>query len=133
MADTLSGWVKKHTEFQSGELAVYQETITRGTTVSDSLGTEIDFLPPGVDVLFGIKPSAALSTGADLAIYACPESGGTYGVIKDDLISITTGTAYAYGLFDISSTGEMPYYKCFIDGDATNIKNIEITATFLIP
>ena len=133
MADTLSGWKAQHTKFRSGELAVYHELITRGTTVSDSLGSEINFIPPGVDFLVGMKPSAALTTGADLAVYACPVAGGTHSLLKDDLISITTGTGYAYGLFDVSANGEMPVYKCFIDGDATNINNFDIYVTFIIP
>ena len=133
MADTLSGWKKKHTKFHSGELAVFHEKITRGTTVSDSLGTEFSFVPPGVDFQVTMKPSAALSTGADLAVYACPVSGGTHFMIKDDLISIATGTGYASATYDVSANGELPYYKCFIDGDATNIKNFDIYVTFLIP
>lgn len=132
MADTLSGWKRKHTSFKSGDLAVFHEKITRGTTVSDSLGSEIDFLPPGTDFMVGMKPSAALSTGADLAVYACPVAGGTHAVLKDDLISIATGAGYAYGLFDVSANGEMPVYKCFIDGDATNKKNFDIYVTFVI-
>ena len=133
MADTLSGWKKLHTKFNSGEMAIFHEKITRGTTVSDSLGSEITFLPPGVDFQVTMKPSAALSTGADLAIYGCPIESGTHALLKDDLISITTGTGYATGLYDVSANGELPYYKCFIDGDATNIKNFDIYINFIIP
>lgn len=133
MADTLSGWKKKHTKFHSGELAVYHEKITRGTTVSDSLGTEIDFIPPGVDFLVGMKPSAALSTGTDLAIYASPTSGGTFSLLKDDLVAIGAAATQTFGQFDVSANGEMPYYKCFLDGDATNIKNFDIYVSFIIP
>lgn len=133
MADTLSGWTKKHTKFASGELAVFHEKITRGTTVSDSLGSEINFVPPGINFLVGMKPSAALTTGADLAIYACPLEGGTHALLKDDHISITTGTTYAYGQYVVATSGELPYYKCFIDGTATNIKNFDIYVSFIIP
>jgi len=133
MSDTLSGWKPQHTKFQKGQLAVFHEKITRGTTVSDSLGSEITFVPPGVDFTVSMKPSAALTTGADLAVYACPVAGGTHALLKDDLISITTGTEYTFGLFDVSSYGEMPAYKLFIDGDATNIKNFDLYITFLIP
>ncbi len=133
MADTLSGWKKLHTKFHSGEMAVFHELITRGATISDSLGSEIDFLPPGVDFQVTMKPSAALSTGADVAVYACPVSGGTHALLKDDLISITTGTGYASALYDVSENGELPYYKLFIDGDATNKKNFDLYVSFIIP
>lgn len=108
--------------------AIYKETLT--WVSSDSAGqdltsSEISFIPPGSDfVVFANAGSTNMSSDADLAVYAGFASGGTFGLLKDDLIAGASAFDAKMGsaIYDISLFGEAPYYKLFVDSDGVQKK-----------
>ena len=96
------------------------ETLTVAT--SDSAGQDltssvIDWLPKGVDFTVVANSGATnLSSDADIAVKACGTSSGTFGVLKDDLITAMDAVS-AVATYDVSANGEMPFYKLFVDSD----------------
>lgn len=115
--------------------AVYEETLTWST--SDSAGQDltssaIDFIPPGKDfVVLANTGATNTSSDADIAVKVCLTSGGTYGLLKDDLIT-ALDTVVAAAVYDISANGEAPYYKLFVDSDGVQKKTDTIGLAIVI-
>lgn len=137
MATTLSGWKHLHTDFSSGQLAVYKETLTKGTSIADELGSEISFIPPGTDFTILLVPAATVSTGVDVAVQGAPVSDGDYATLQDDVVVNAGDAGPDAGIYNVTTAttkyGEMPYYKLFFDGDAVSQANLNVYITFLIP
>lgn len=132
MATTLSGWAKVNTGRniegmgKTGHLQMWKETLTKGTSIADELGTVIDFLPAGVDFGVMLIPAATVSTGVDVVVRGAIASAGTYADLQDNLV-VNAGDAGAdYGVYDVSAQGEMPWYKLFFDGDAVSQANLDV-------
>lgn len=106
------------------------ETLTVAT--SDSAGQDlttsvVDFLPKGVDFLVIANSGGTnLSSDADLAVKACGTSTGTFALLKDDLIAAMDAVAAA-SFYDVSSNGEAPFYKFFVDSDGVQKKTDTVT------
>ena len=109
---------KKH---QVNKYAVYTERLTVSASNADNqdlTSSAIDFIPPGTDfVVIANYGATDLSSDADIAIKVQPISKtGTYGLLKDDLIA-SIDEVVAAAVYDVSSYGEAPYYKVFVDSD----------------
>lgn len=96
------------------------ETMTFATSDSagkDLTGSLIDWLPPGRDFTVISNTGATnLCSDADIAVYCCGTSTGTFVLLKDDL-ETTIDAAVKSSNYDVSSNGEAPFYKIFIDSD----------------
>jgi hypothetical protein len=95
----------------------------------DLTSSVIDFIPLGSNFVVVANTGAKnMSSDADIAVLASATRGGTYGLIKDDLItaidSIVVAAPYLIGTY-----GELPYYKLFVDSDGVQKKNDEFTIT----
>lgn len=101
------------------------ETLTVAT--SDSAGQDltssvIDWLPKGQDfVVFANTGATNLSSDADIAIKAASTRAGTYGLLKDDLIT-SMDAKVAAATYDVSLNGDAPFYKIFVDSDGVQKK-----------
>lgn len=114
--------------------AVYKkasETLTVATSNSsgqDLTSSVIDFIPQGVDwVLIANSDATNLSTGADVAVLAAATRTGTYGLLKDDLMTEIDALVVAAPYITNSGAGtagygDAPYLKLFIDSDGVQQK-----------
>lgn len=98
---------------------VATETITLvQDQTTDSFSSEIPFIPKGGDFQVQASVSACLSAAADIAVWTAPESGGTYVLIKDNLIATgvwDVGSVAVQALYDNSANGDGPYFKIAVD------------------
>ena len=88
----------------------------------DLTSSVIDFIPLGSDFVVVANTGATnMSSDADIAVLASSTRGGTYGLIKDDLIAAIDAVVVA-APYLIGTYGEMPYYKLFVDSDGVQKK-----------
>lgn len=110
-------WTKKSGGPHNAWL-IASELITLSTDSTDKSTSVIDFLRPGVDFLVALSPTTALSgTGTDIDVDVNHQSTGTFGVLKADLMTNKAATGFHIAVYDVSSNGEMPYYKVRLDPD----------------
>ena len=107
------------------------ETMTFATSDAagdDLTGSVIDFIPQGVDwVLIANSDATNLCQGADVAVLAAATRGGTYGLLKDDLITAIDAIVAPAPYITNSGAGtagygDAPYYKLFLDADGIQKK-----------
>ena len=107
------------------------ETMTWAQSASagqDLTGTVIDFIPQGVDwVLIANSDATNICQGADVAVLAAATRTGTYGLLKDDLMTEIDAVVVAAPFIVNSGAGtagygDAPYLKLFIDSDAVQKK-----------
>ena len=129
-------WTKTTVHRNDGYYLVATETLTVASSDlagQDLTSSEIDFIPPGKDfVIISNYDSTDLSSEADVAVKVGYETGGTFVTLKDDLIQSIDATVKA-ALYDISSYGEAPYYKIFIDSDGVQKKNDTVDIIVVVP
>lgn len=155
MATTKTGWKTVKKGVRSGELAHYKETFMFGTGTTDAWGSEFgqaisaaNFPPPGVDFTVMFIQNNTMSTAGDIVLYGAEKSGGTFALLKDDLVAYAASAAggsatsarYNVGQFISSPTGpETEVYKFLIDGDGAHSastgtdKTAEIHVLFIQP
>ena len=103
MAKTLSGWSRLHTSTRKGSLAHYKETIFYGSgNVVDCICSEfgegittpnVPQPPPGVDFTVMFIQNNTMSAAGDIVLQGAEASGGTFAILKDDLIAFAASTA----------------------------------------
>jgi len=103
-------------------MVAYEDLVLSTTPGTNDISTSRipdQCLIPGKDFIVGLYARNASSSGAvDVDVDASYSSGGTYAVLKADVIaSVTLGGEFSMGLYDVSANGEMPYYKVRIDPD----------------
>lgn len=119
-------WVTKTFTRDNESYTISTETLTfttsDNTSSKDLTSSAMNFLVPGKDYTIICNTGAtSLSSDADLAIKVTYISSGTYAVLKDDADASITNAVNAY-FADISSIGEAPYTKLFIDSDGVQKK-----------
>jgi hypothetical protein len=108
-------WVKST---QNGRVVATETLTFTQDQTTDLASSEIDFIPKGADFQVQGTVSACLSAAADIAVYTAPKSGGTYVLIKDNLIATgvwDVGSVAVQALYDNSANGDGPYFKIYID------------------
>jgi hypothetical protein len=105
MPKTLSGWKKVHTKTYKGAIAHYKETVTYGVGVvtdclfsefGDAITTENVPKPPaGVDFTVQFIQNNTMSAAGDIVLLGAEESGGTFAVLKDDLVAYAAAASSA--------------------------------------
>ena len=107
------------------------ETMTFATSDSagqDLTGSVIDFIPQGKDwVLIANSDATNITSDADVAVLAAATRAGTYGLLKDDLMTSIDTAVVAKPYITNSGAGsagygDAPYYKLFIDSDGVQQK-----------
>lgn len=106
-----------------GKMQIFRETLVRATSHADDLSSEISFIPPNHNFTVGYSLSAANSAGFDIAVHGAVQSGGSFSLIKDDLIDAAASTLSKNAIYkadpaNSSPEAQMPFYKLFVDGDA---------------
>lgn len=162
MAKTKSGW--KRVSYsgdkpgQSGQIAHYKETVTYGSgVVVDCLFSEfgeginnpnVPRPPAGVDWTVMFIQNDTMSAAGDIVLLGAEKSGGTFAVLKDDLVayaanasSTPAATAATYvqqpGL--TPTGGRTPVFKFWQDDDGLHStstgrdKTAEIHLFWVIP
>jgi hypothetical protein len=95
---------------------VATETITFADQQATDINTSfIDFIPKGADFTVIADPSTCLSAQADVAVWICATSGGTYSMILDDLIATIGAGLPESAIYDNSLKGDSPYFKLYVD------------------
>ena len=109
-------------------------TVVASNASNQDLTTSvIDFIPKGSDFLVVANTAAKnMSSDADIAVLASATRGGTYGLLKDDLMTTTDAIVSAKPYIANSGAGaagygEAPYYKIFVDSDGVQKKDDEFT------
>lgn len=103
----------------------------------DLTSSVIDFIPKGSNfVVFANTGATNLSSDADIAVLASPTSGGTFGLLKDDLIASVDAIApsapyIANSGGGTAGYGESPYYKLFVDSDGVQKKADTVVLTVI--
>ena len=99
---------------------VATETLTLPTGASTDVSSSvIDWVKPGQDFLIvGNTAATALTATCDVDVDICMTSTGTFVLLKDTAISnlATAGTPQSV-LYDVSVSGEAPFYKIRLDPD----------------
>lgn len=97
---------------------VATETLTfTQDQATDLASSEISFIPQGTDFLIlANSAGSSLSQDGDVAVYASSESGGTFALLKDNAVADCLAAA-KIALYDVSVSGEAPYYKLYLDPD----------------
>ena len=158
MGKSISGWKKMHTKTHKGQLAHYKETITYGDGVvvdcilsefGPGITTENVPKPPaGVDWTVMFIQNNTMSTAGDIVLQGAEASGGTFAILKDDLIAYAAvdnsngfGTAATYtqqpGL--TPTGGRTPVMRFYQDDDALHssstgtAKTAEVHLYWIIP
>ena len=113
-------WVVK--TVKDSFVIAYEDLVLSTTPGTNDISTSVipdDVLRPGQDFIVGLYARNTSSSGAvDVDIDGSWASGGTYAVLKADVIaSVTLGGEFAMGNNHVSANGEMPYYKIRIDPD----------------
>lgn len=136
MAKSLSGWKRLHTSTKKGSLAHYKETVTYGD------GSPVDCLfsefgeaittanvpqpPAGVDFTVMFIQNNTMSAAGDIVLLGAEQSGGTFAILKDDLIAyaaaassagFATAAVYVQQPNQTPTGGRTPVMKFFQDDD----------------
>lgn len=101
----------------------YEDKVLSTTPGTNDISSSVipdAVLIPGKDFIVGLYARNTSSSGAvDVDVDACYSSGGTYGVIKADIITNSTlGNEFVMAKYAVKTNGEMPYYKIRIDPDS---------------
>lgn len=140
MATTLSGWICVDKGAKSGDLAHYKEVYTFGTGATDVYGSEFGRgitgttgtprPPAGVDFTVMFLQNNTMSAAGDIVLRGSTASGGTFALLKDDLIAYAAASSAAgqatAARVDLSAyrssptCAEMPVYKLHLDADAAH-------------
>ena len=161
MGKTLSGWKRVvysgDKPGQSGQLAHYKETITYGIGViadaicsefGDAITTEQVPRPPaGVDFTVLFIQNNTMSTAGDIVLEGAEASGGTFAILKDNLVAYAASSAggdstaaqYVQQPGITPTGGRTPVMRFFQDDDglhSTSLgtdKTAEIHIMWVIP
>lgn len=157
MATTLGGWKRIHTSTRRGSLAHYKEIYTFGTGTTDVKGSPFGDLittanvpqpPPGVDFTVMFIQRNTMSTAGDIVLEGAETSGGTYAILKDDLIAyaalatsvdFATAAVYVQQPNQTPTGGRTPVLRFFLDGDGAHSastgtdKTAEVHIFWIIP
>lgn len=110
----------KSTTGKNGEFLLATETVALGkTTTAVRYSSEIDFIPPGSDfVIMANTGTTSTSGSCHLRVYVAGTSGGTYGLLNQNIPDSTAARALNGALrvynWDASLEGTAPYYKLAI-------------------
>ncbi len=100
---------------ESGRV-VATETLTFTQDQStDSASTVINWIPKGGDFTVIADGSTCLSAQADIAVWICATSDGTYALLKDNLIATIGAGVPEAAFYDNSANGDSPYFKLYVD------------------
>ena len=110
------GWTRSTAK--SGWMVAYQDLTTADGATTDVDSSAIDFLTPGKNFLVGIYKAATISGAVDLDVLASFASGGTYAVLKADILSNVAATAgFSCANYAVNTNGSAPFLKIRIDPD----------------
>ena len=142
MAKTLSGWSRLHTSTRKGSLAHYKETIFYGSgNVVDCICSEfgegittpnVPQPPPGVDFTVMFIQNNTMSAAGDIVLQGAEASGGTFAILKDDLIAFAASTAggtstaavYVQQPNQTPTGGRLPVMRFYEDDDGLHSTSI---------
>lgn len=130
-------WVKKSTG-ANDEFLLATETVALGkTTTAVRYSSEIDFIPPGSDFIIMANTSATNTSGScHLRMYVAHTSGGTYGLLNQNIPNSTATRALDSALrvynWDASLKGTAPYMKLAIYHTAAESSSKTIGLAILV-
>ena len=108
--------------FKNSFTIAYEDLVLSTTPGTNDISTSVipdEVLIPGKDFIVGVYARNASSSGqVDVDVDACYSSGGTYGIIKADILAnLALGNEFSMAKYAVKTNGEMPYYKVRIDPD----------------